>query len=215
MDLSQLLEPERIRCQCDVKSKKRTLQTLAELLGASLRAKQQNPEPCPGELSDATEKQTQQAGSGESGELSAAKTVKKAGLVNKVRKSADKSDAVTETETLTDMEILDALISRERLGSTGLGHGVALPHSRLNNISVPVAAFVTLEEGVDFESSDGEPVDLAVGLLVPEKCNDEHLKILAKLARRFSDEAFRSTLREFDDAESLYAHLLALPAVGD
>ncbi|MFK7854453.1 MAG: PTS sugar transporter subunit IIA [Granulosicoccus sp.] len=213
MDLSQLLEPERIRCQCDVKSKKRTLQTLAELLGASLRAKQQIPEPSTDKLSDAAD--AQQSRSGEVGDGSTPKTVKKSGLVNKVRKSAEKSDATTNTETLTDMEILDALISRERLGSTGLGHGVALPHSRLNTISVPVAAFITLEEGVDFESADGKPVDLAVGLLVPEKCNDEHLKILAKLARRFSDEAFRSTLRQFDDAESLYAHLLALPTVSD
>ena len=68
---------------------------------------------------------------------------------------------------------------------------------------------------MDFESADGEPVDLAVGLLVPEKCNDEHLKILAKLARRFSDESLRSELREFDDAQDLYAHLLALPSTSD
>ncbi len=140
MDLSDLLEPERIRCKSDVISKKRTLQTLAELLGESLRAQQ----------------------------IAA-------------RASEEPLDNAPEIDTLTDMEILDALISRERLGSTGLGHGVALPHSRLCNISEPIAAFVTLQAGVDFESADGQPVDLAVGLLVPEKCNDEHLKILAKL----------------------------------
>ena len=174
MDLSDLLEPARIRCQCDVKSKKRTLQTLAELLGESLRAQQ----------------------------IAA-------------HLSTDPPNKEPETDILTDMEVLDALISRERLGSTGLGHGVALPHSRLSNISEPIAAFVTLKTGVDFESADGQPVDLAVGLLVPEKCNDEHLKILAKLARRFSDEALRSTLRTFDSSESLYAHLVALPSVSD
>lgn len=213
MDLSDLLVPERIRCQCDVKSKKRTLQTLAELLGASLRAQQHDTYHGLEGPADSTTSETAAAGTSENPQSST--ITKKSGIVDKVRKAGEKSTSAPELDTLTDMEILDALISRERLGSTGLGHGVALPHSRLYNISEPIAAFVTLANGVDFESSDGQPVDLAVGLLVPENCNDEHLKILAKLARRFSDESLRSALRTFDNSETLYAHLIALPSASD
>ncbi len=198
MDLSDLLEPERIRCRCDVQSKKRTLQTVAELLGESLRAKKlaataaQN---VPGE----DESEPPAPGS-------SAKS-------KKARKPGDKDNA--ESDTLSDMEILDALISRERLGSTGLGHGVGLPHSRLSSIEEPIAAFVTLDNGVDYESSDGQAVDLVLGLLVPEDCNDEHLKILAQLARRFSDESLRSQLRTFEEPERLYSHLSSLSPVTD
>ena len=213
MDLSDLLKPERIRCQCDVKSKKRTLQTLAELLGESLRAQQIAAGVCADETNDAPEADNTAAGKSE--ESNVQSIAKKSGIVKKTRQVNEKSDITAESDTLTDMEILDALISRERLGSTGLGHGVALPHSRLNSVSEPIAAFVTLKTGVDFESADAQPVDLAVGLLVPEHCNDEHLKILAKLARRFSDEALRSALRTFDNSESLYAHLVALPSTSD
>ena len=213
MDLPDLLEPERIRCNCDVKSKKRTLQTLAELLGESLRAKQlaahPNADDSGGTVPDIS------TGVGKTDEIAAQKSIKKKGMAEKVRNAAKKPDVEQPPDTLTDMEILDALIGRERLGSTGLGHGVALPHARLGNISEPIAAFVTLETGVDFESADGQVVDLAVGLLVPENCNDEHLKILAKLARRFSDEELRAKLRTFDQAEPLYAHLLALPSASD
>lgn len=190
MDLSDLLEPERIRCHCSIQSKKRTLQTLAELLGESLRARHAADDTEDAENSDAKPG---------------------ARKVRMSRKQSDKSDG--SPEVLSDMQILDALISRERLGSTGLGHGVGLPHSRLANIEEPIAAFVTLDKGVDYESVDGQPVDLVLGLLVPEDCNDEHLKILAQLARRFSDEALRGTLREFDDADNLYEHLTSLPPV--
>ncbi|MFT6874315.1 MAG: PTS system nitrogen regulatory IIA component [Granulosicoccus sp.] len=198
MDLSDLLEPERIRCHCNVQSKKRTLQTVAEILGESLRAKHQATSAnCSESISDDTEK-----------------TAAKNGLTvpsiktKKSRKVLDKSEP--EPDTLSDMAILDALISRERLGSTGLGHGVGLPHSRVSCIQEPIAAFVTLDTGVDYESTDGQAVDLVLGLLVPEHCNDEHLKILAQLARRFSDETLRSQLRNFEEPERLYQHLLSL-----
>jgi len=110
-------------------------------------------------------------------------------------------------EEASDMDIFDALITRERLGSTALGHGVALPHSRLAHIDRPVAAMITLDNGIDYEAPDDQPVDLLVGLLVPEHCNDEHLKILANLAKRFSDENFREELRGFNagQAEDLYS----------
>ncbi len=194
MDLSDLLEPERIRCQCDIQSKKRTLQTLAELLGESLRAK------------SASEAEASADSDGNDGKTSTRK-------VRMSRKQSDKNG--DEPETLSDMQILDALISRERLGSTGLGHGVGLPHSRMSMIQEPIAAFVTLSQGIDYESADGQPVDLVLGLLVPEDCNDEHLKILAQLARRFSDDTLRQSLRGFVDSDKLFQHLASLPPTTD
>lgn len=194
MDLSDLLEPERIRCHCSVQSKKRTLQTLAELLGESLRARA---------------RETADSGSDEHKDNDGETRSRKIrGLRKNTEKNADKADSAD--ETLSDMQILDALIGRERLGSTGLGHGVGLPHSRLGNIDEPIAAFVTLDEGVDYESADGQKVDIVMGLLVPQECNDEHLKILAQLAKRFSDATLRENLRSFTDAEHLYAHISAL-----
>jgi PTS system nitrogen regulatory IIA component len=142
------------------------------------------------------------------------KSASKSGLAvpsiksKKSRKGSEKLEP--ELDTLSDMAILDALISRERLGSTGLGHGVGLPHSRVSCIQEPIAAFLTLDTGVDYESTDGQAVDLVMGLLVPENCNDEHLKILAQLARRFSDETLRTQLRNFEEPERLYQHLLSL-----
>ncbi len=208
MDLSDLLVPERIRCHCDVQSKKRTLQTLAELLGASLRT----PEGSEQQLT--TEENASQEPDAES------RTESLQGKINDVlsgtsRKNKKLCKGDGTADTLSDMEILDALISRERLGSTGLGHGVGLPHSRLSCIQKPVAALVTLANGVDYEAADDQPVDLVLGLLVPEKCNDEHLKILAQLARRFSDDSLRTTLRSFHDAGQLYTHIVSLPTVDD
>ena len=198
MDLSDLLEPERIHCHCNVQSKKRTLQTVAEILGASLRAKHDALDA--GDNDSASEESEKAAGKAQA-----------AAKAKKSRKGADKSEAVP--DTLSDMAILDALIGRERLGSTGLGHGVGLPHSRVSCIQEPIAALVTLETGVDYESIDGQDVDIVLGLLVPENCNDEHLKILAQLAKRFSDENLRNQIRNFEDPENLYQHLRSLAAV--
>jgi len=158
IDLSELLEPGRIRCQCDIQSKKRAIQTLSELLAPSI-----------------------------------------------IPESDDEEDE----DSQSDMDIFDALITRERLGSTALGHGIALPHSRLANIEEPIAALITLSSGIDYEAPDDQPVDLLVGLLVPEKCNDEHLQILAAMATRFNDPYFRDEVRAFglDQADALYTYL--------
>jgi len=101
IELSELLHPSRISCQCDIRSKKRALQTLSELLAPSISE----------------------------------------GL---------------EDDEMPDMDIFDALITRERLGSTALGHGVALPHSRLANINSPIAAMITLSTGIDYEAADNQ-----------------------------------------------------------
>lgn len=98
--------------------------------------------------------------------------------------------------SLSQSEIFDSLISRERLGSTGLGHGVAIPHGRVPNSEQTLGAFIKLDQGIDFDAIDGEPVDLLFALLVPEHSTEEHLQLLAQLARMFSDEQLRKDLHE-------------------
>ncbi|MBL8259736.1 MAG: PTS IIA-like nitrogen regulatory protein PtsN [Candidatus Competibacteraceae bacterium] len=100
--------------------------------------------------------------------------------------------------------IFDSLIGRERLGSTGLGHGVALPHGRFQQSERAIGAFVKLKKGVDFDAIDRQPVDLIFGLLVPDHYTDEHLKILAYLAEMFSDRDFCRQLREAASDRALF-----------
>jgi len=104
----------------------------------------------------------------------------------------------------TEAEIFDSLVGRERLGSTGLGNGVALPHGRLRGLKQPIAALVTLRQGIDFDAIDRQPVDLFYALLVPEESNEEHLKILARLAGLFSNPDFCSRLRSCGDSNQCF-----------
>ncbi len=202
MDLPELLTPESISCNVRIQSKKRALQTLAELLGAAVRESLGIEE---SETSDADEAK-------DPASFKAQSQIKQSqGKDTKSKKKNGKSTKDDMRDHLSDMDILDALISRERLGATGLGHGVALPHSRMCAIEKPLAAMITLDQGVDFESTDNQDVDLILGLLVPEKCNDEHLEILAKLARRFSSESLRQELRSFEDPAALFEHIAELP----
>jgi PTS system nitrogen regulatory IIA component len=89
--------------------------------------------------------------------------------------------------THSQEQIFERLINRERLGSTGLGSGVALPHCRLDDIEAPVGILVTLLGGIDYDSPDNEPVDILFGLIVPAESTEEHLQLLAQLAEFFSD----------------------------
>ena len=119
------------------------------------------------------------------------------------------SESVANTVAqLTSAEIFDCLISRERLGSTGLGHGVAIPHGRLKNVSRPVAAFLKLEVGIDYDAIDGQPVDLFYALLVPEQSTDEHLQILAMMAEMFSDQEMCTRLRAAKSKTEVHALLM-------
>ena len=102
----------------------------------------------------------------------------------------------------TDSEIFDSLIGRERLGSTGLGKGVALPHGRMQGLEAPIAALLTLSQGIDYDAIDKQPVDLLFALLVPEESTDEHLEILAQLAGMFSNADFCSRLRRCADSQA-------------
>ena len=143
MDITDLIDSDRIVYDCEVASKKRAIEIISELLA---------------------------------------------------RGQAD----------LTARPIFDSLIGRERLGSTGLGHGVALPHGRFSQSQRAIGAFVKLKKGVDFDAIDRQPVDLIFGLLVPDHYTDEHLKILAYLAEMFSDRSFCQQLREAGSDRALF-----------
>jgi len=101
-------------------------------------------------------------------------------------------------------DVFNRLIERERLGSTGLGHGVALPHGRMGKNEITIGAFIKLDEGVDFDSPDHQAADLLFALLVPEHHTSEHLQILASLAGMFSDTEFCNRLRQCETDEELY-----------
>lgn len=91
-------------------------------------------------------------------------------------------------------EVFDCLFAREKLGTTGLGQGVAVPHGRMAAVKKAVAVFVRMKEPVAFDAPDGKPVSLAVALLVPEHATGEHLEVLAKLAGKFSEKNVRDSL---------------------
>ena len=105
--------------------------------------------------------------------------------------------------------VSENLFARERLGSTGLGHGVAVPHGRIKGLKAPLAAFVRLSEAIPFESPDGEPVKLLIFLLIPDNVTQQHLEILSEIAEMFSDKAFRASLIEELDAQLLHSRLVS------
>lgn len=100
--------------------------------------------------------------------------------------------------------IFTSLINREKLGSTGLGAGIAIPHGRVRGLDESVGAVLRLSSGIDFESSDGQVTDIIFGLVVPEDCTEEHLHILRGLAEMFTDDEFTARLRESDSDQALY-----------
>lgn len=111
-------------------------------------------------------------------------------------------------DTISANDVFDSLLARERLGATGVGYGVAIPHGRLKNTSHTLGAFVKLKDGVDFDAADRQPVDLLFALLVPEESTDDHLKALATLASMFSDSDFRTKLRDADTKDDIIKLLL-------
>ncbi len=109
---------------------------------------------------------------------------------------------------LDPTEVFESLIARERLGSTGIGHGIAIPHGRLKESSQAIGAFIQLNEAIDYDAIDDEPVDLLFALLVPEHATEEHLEILAKLAQLFSNPTCRQHLRGAATPAALYEFLV-------
>jgi PTS system nitrogen regulatory IIA component len=103
--------------------------------------------------------------------------------------------------------VFDSLFARERLGSTGLGQGVAIPHGRIAKLAAPIGAFLRLKEAIPFEAPDGKPVNLLFFVLVPEKATDTHLQILASLAEMFADVGTRERLAALPDVQSVHHEL--------
>jgi len=155
MNLDTLISSNAVISTNDIKSKKRALELLAELL-----AKEANRINQPGE------------------------------------------------EEIDALKIFQLLTEREKLGSTGMGHGVALPHTRTSLTKHAIGAFLKLEDGIDFDSPDEQKTDLIFALMVPEHFTDEHLKILAYLASLFNNENFCKTIRSTTDNEEIYKHLI-------
>ena len=146
IDITSILTLDRVLCRCEVSSKKKTLETMSELLSRTVGD------------------ESQQA-------------------------------------------IFEALLKRERLGSTGLGSGIALPHGRIESLTKPVAAVATLQSDIDFDSLDGAPVNIVFSLAMPENCNDQHLQILAFLAEMFSDPVLCNAIRNAKTPEEIYQRI--------
>jgi len=106
---------------------------------------------------------------------------------------------------LNENEVLGSLIRRERLGSTGVGRGVAIPHGRIGGLESPVGALITLSQPIDFDAHDDANVDLMFGLMVPADCSQAHLDILAQIAEMLTNETFCTELRQLTDAEAVQA----------
>ncbi|MEP9350048.1 PTS IIA-like nitrogen regulatory protein PtsN [Xanthobacter sp. KR7-225] len=109
-------------------------------------------------------------------------------------------------------EIFETLLQRERLGSTGVGNGIAIPHGKLAKLDKLVGLFARLEKPIDFESLDGQPVDLVFLLLAPEAAGADHLKALARVARMLRDPDIVEKLRATRDPKVIHALLTATPA---
>jgi PTS system nitrogen regulatory IIA component len=125
--------------------------------------------------------------------------------VSKKRLLATVSEILSKENPQLDADdIFNALMAREKLGSTGLGNGIAIPHCRVPLCTGIIGMLITLKEGIDFDAIDNEPVDLVFVLIVPEQQHDEHVKTLGQVAGLFSDEDFCFTLRSTSDAEDLY-----------
>ena len=100
--------------------------------------------------------------------------------------------------------VFDSLFTRERLGSTGLGQGIAIPHGRIKGLKDALGAFIRLAEPVPFDAPDGRPVTMLFVLLVPEQANEHHLQLLSELAQMFSDRAFREQLMSAPDSLAVH-----------
>jgi len=104
----------------------------------------------------------------------------------------------------SEKEIFDSFIQRERLGSTGIGHGIALPHGRLESNEQTIGIFLSLTEGINFDAIDNEPVRIFFALLIPHDSSKEHLQVLAKLAEFFRVEENRNALLDASSNETAY-----------
>jgi len=112
---------------------------------------------------------------------------------------------------LPERSIFDVLLERERLGTTGVGRGIAIPHGKLADLDQLYGVFARLDPPVDFDSVDDQPVDLIFLLLAPEAAGADHLKALARISRLFRDKAMCERLRRLEDSEAIFKTLTAKP----
>ena len=122
------------------------------------------------------------------------------------------SERAAQVSGLPAREIFDALLQRERLGSTGVGDGIAIPHGKLAKCTRIFGIFARLDRAIDFEALDGLPVDLIFLLIAPESAGADHLKALAGIARVLRDPEMAAQLRATRDASALYSLLTLTPA---
>ncbi len=136
-------------------------------------------------------------------------TTKKQALQELAKRAAETIGA---RAGIGEREIFDVLLERERLGTTGVGSGIAIPHGKLANLPRLYGLFARLERPINFDSIDEQPVDLIFLLLAPESAGADHLKALARVSRLLRDKAVCEKLRGTDSAEGLYALLTESPA---
>lgn len=128
-----------------------------------------------------------------------------ADLVSKKRLLEVAGQQVEASHKVSATEVFDSLFAREKLGSTALGHGIAIPHGRIKGLNEAVCVFVRLTTPLDYDAPDGMPVDLVFVLLAPAVATDLHLQILAELAQMLSAKVMRERLRAAPDAAALYS----------
>ena len=133
----------------------------------------------------------------------------KQSLLSKKRVFERAAEAMGAALNLRSENIYRALLAREKLGSTAIGEGIAIPHCRINECSEAAGCLVTLQEPIDYGSADGQDVDIIFVLLVPEEATEAHLKLLAALARSFSNAQVRDRVRQTQDLEALKQLLLS------
>jgi PTS system nitrogen regulatory IIA component len=109
-----------------------------------------------------------------------------------------------ESQGIARSKVFDSLFARERLGSTGLGEGIAIPHGRIKGLKEAMAAVIRLTEPVAFDAPDGKPVSVMIFLLVPEQATQQHLEILSEVAEMLSDKGLRASLASAADPQSLF-----------
>ncbi|MCV3270084.1 PTS sugar transporter subunit IIA [Roseobacter sinensis] len=126
---------------------------------------------------------------------------------SKKRLMQDLGDLAEQAYGLPSGDVLDALLAREALGPTGVGHGIALPHARLDGLDDVVGAFVLLDKPIDFNAVDRQPVDIAFALFAPEDAGVEHLKALALVSRTLRDQSICSKLRANPNPATLHTIL--------
>jgi len=130
-----------------------------------------------------------------------------ASATSKKRLLQDIGDIMAEAYNVDAGQVVEALIAREALGPTGVGHGVALPHARLESIDKVMGVFILLDKPIDFDAVDRQPVDIAFALFAPEEAGVEHLKALALVSRTLRDTNVCAKLRANKDSGTLYTIL--------